>query len=81
MVFNLCSSAGVHGVFVRLFLAGGGPIGEVMVGSSAPVDGGAALDGPDIVGAGAISPDARLLFRWPVGDEDADLSGVSAVAG
>jgi len=30
MFFNLCSSAGVHGVFVRLFFAGG-PMEEVSV--------------------------------------------------
>lgn len=34
MAFNLCSSAGVHGVLVRLFLAGGGPMSAVgMVGA------------------------------------------------
>lgn len=34
IVLSLCSSAGVQGVFVRLFLAGGPIDGELMLGSS-----------------------------------------------
>jgi len=69
IVFNLCSSAGVQGVFVRLFLAGGGAIGEeVMLGSSAPIDAGAPPEGPDMARFEASLPDARLLFREPEGD-------------
>jgi hypothetical protein len=60
MVFSLCSSAGVHGAFVRLFIAGG-LAGELILGSSpAPA--------PDIVGAESTAPEARLLkFLLPVG--------------
>lgn len=81
MVFNLCSSAGVHGVFVLLFFAGGPILGEPILGSSAPPVTPAALDGPDIVGADGPVPEARLLFRAPVGDEVSGLTEVSAVAG
>jgi len=83
MFFNLCSSAGVQGVFVRLFFEGGGPIGEdaVMLGSSASAEDGGAPDGPDIAKvAGPVpEPDARLLFRAPVGEEESCLTEVSAV--
>lgn len=41
MFFSLCSSAGVHGVFVRLFFAGGG--GAILVALSSPD---MVLDGP-----------------------------------
>jgi hypothetical protein len=82
MVFNLCSSAAVQGVFVRLFFAGG-PIGEeVMLGSSAGGGTPEELDGPDIDGRGVgldPDPDARLLFRGPVGEELSGLTDVSAV--
>lgn len=83
IVFNLCSSAGVHGVLVLLFLAGGGPIGEaVIVGASAPVVVGAALDGPDI-GDGAVTSCAgpRFLLRAPVGEVVSVLTGASDVVG
>ena len=74
MVFSLCSSAGVHGVFVRLFFAGGGPMGEeAMLGSSAPMEAGAPIDGPDIARFVAPDPDARL-FRALVGD---NISGLA----
>jgi hypothetical protein len=83
MFFNLCSSAGVHGVFVRLFFAGG-PMGEdVVLGSSAPMDGGGALialDGPDIGRADVDIPDARLLFR-ALDNKVPGLMEVSAVVG
>jgi len=79
IVFSLCSSAGVQGVFVRLFFAGG-PIGEeVILGSSPPAGGPEVLDGPDIGSGVGPDPDARLLFRGPVGDEVSGLPDVSAV--
>lgn len=34
MTFNRCSSAGVHGVFVLLFLGGGGMDEEILLASS-----------------------------------------------
>jgi hypothetical protein len=85
MFFNLCSSAGVHGVLVRLFLAGGGPIVEdaAMLDSSAPTEDGAAPEEPDIAKldvAGPI-PDARRLFRALVGDSESCLVGVAAEVG
>ena len=74
MVLSLCSSAGVQGVLVRLFLAGGGPIGEdVMPDSSPPMDEDAAPVGSCSCGAGCDVPDIdaneesdadrRLLLR------------------
>jgi hypothetical protein len=78
MVFNLCSSAGVHGVFVLLFFAGG-PMGEDAVGSSAPPEGPAALDEADIGSTEVPCPDARLLFLAPGGDVVSGLPEVSAV--
>ena len=71
MVFNLCSSAGVHGVFVRLFLAGGPIEGEaVKLGSSPPSEPCVALDGPDIVKDSMVPVfEAGLLFRELAGDE------------
>src|ERR1700712_3610669 len=80
IVFNLCSSAGVQGVFVRLFFAGG-CIGEDSVMLGSPAGGGAPeeLDGPDIGRGVGNDPDARLLFRGPVGDELSGLTDVSAV--
>lgn len=83
MVFNLCSSAGVQGVFVRLFFAGG-PIGEeVMLGSSAVPIGGAEPDGIDMAKLEAGGPGARLLlFRGRLDDgEDSGLTDGSAAAG
>jgi hypothetical protein len=80
MVFNLCSSAGVQGVFVRLFLAGGGPIGEeAMLGSSAPTEAGAPPDGPDMPRFVAPEPEARLLIRAPDGDNVSGLADESTV--
>jgi hypothetical protein len=67
IVFNLCSSAGVHGVFVRLFFAGG-PIEEPMLGPSALAIGGAGFDGPDMVDGGDAGAGGRLLlFRGVIG--------------
>jgi len=72
-------------VFVLLFFAGGGPIGEdaVMLGSSAPTEDGGAPDGPDIANAAvtAPDPDARLLFRALVGDEESCFKEASAPVG
>jgi hypothetical protein len=80
MVFNLCSSAGVHGVFVRLFFAGG-PIDEPMLGSSA-LAGGAGFDGPDMAIGDAGKPGARLLgFRGLLDAVVSDLMELSVVAG
>jgi hypothetical protein len=86
MFFNLCSSAGVQGVFVRLFLAGGGPIGEdaVMLGSSAPTEDGGAPEGPDIAKVAVPTvpvPAARFLFRAPVGDAESCLTEASVAMG
>lgn len=82
IVFNLCSSAGVQGVFVRLFFAGG-PIGEeVMLGSSAVPIGGAEPDGIDMAKLEAGCPGARLLIF--LGRLDGEVSGLtdgSAAAG
>jgi len=67
-------------------LAGGGPIGEdaVMLGSSAPTEDGGSPEGPDIA-KGTVPtvpvPDARLLFRAPVGDVESCLTGASVVTG
>jgi len=65
MVFSRCSSAGVHGVFVRLFFAGG-PIEDEpdALISWPPIIPGTPPDGPDIVNASAPPvPKAVLLFR------------------
>ena len=79
IVFSLCSSAAVQGVFVRLFLAGG-PIGKsVMLGSPAG-RGTAELDGADIGRGVGPEPDARRFLGTPVGDEVASsFPGGSAV--
>ncbi len=66
---------------MRLFLAGGPRGEEVMLGSSAPADGGAAPEGPDIGLADICCPEARLLFREPVGEEGSGLREVSAGVG
>lgn len=75
MVFNLCSSAGVHGVFVRLFFAGG-PIEDDAdgFGSWPPIILGAPPDGPDIVNE-STPPGAKtgLLFRTLGGDKGSAL--------
>jgi len=53
---------------------------EVMLGSSPAAGGGPeALEGPDIGRGVGPDPDARLLFRGPVGDEISGLPGASAV--
>lgn len=82
MFFNLCSSAGVQGVLVRLFFVGG-PVGEsVMLGSSMPAEEDAAAGaGPDIARGTVPRPDARLLFRAPVGDVDSAFTELSPVVG
>lgn len=60
---------------MRLFFAGGGPVGEeAMLGSSAPIESGAPPDGPDIARLKAPDPEARFLFR-ELGDE---LSGLAS---
>jgi hypothetical protein len=80
MVLSLCSSAGVHGVFIRLFFAEG-CIGEsVILGSTAGGGGPEELDGADIGRGVGSDPDARLLFRGPVGDELSGLTDVSSRA-
>lgn len=59
MVFNRCSSAGVHGVFVLLFFNGGS---EVKSGSLSPAGGGTAeLEVPDIGADRDIAPGVRLF--------------------
>lgn len=63
---------------MRLFFAGGGPVGEeVMLGSSAPREVGAAPDGPDMARGVAPDPEARLLFRELDGEEDSGLADES----
>jgi hypothetical protein len=81
MVFNLCSSAGVQGVFVRLFFAGGCMGESVMLGSPAGGGGPEELDGADIGRGVGNDPDARLLFRGPVGDVVSGFTDASAVEG
>jgi hypothetical protein len=65
---------------VRLFFAGGGPVGseEAMVGSSAPREAGTPPDGPDMAGVAAADPEACLLLREADGDEDSGLADGSA---
>ena len=77
MVFSLCSSAAVQGVFVRLFFAGG-CAGDDCVSGSAIFDGGAAVvaigaaeateatgatGGAGTVGPVVVGPEARRLLR------------------
>lgn len=62
MVFNLCSSAGVHGVLVRLLFAGGGAMSEAMVASGTPRAGWPIVGGLDIVGDVGDMAAAGLLF-------------------
>jgi hypothetical protein len=65
--FNLCSSAGVHGVLVRPFFAGGGPgmscAGAAVTGEgSAPA--GATVDGAGAIGLGVTGwPDKRRFLE------------------
>jgi hypothetical protein len=67
MFFNLCSSAGVHGVFVRLFFGGGSMGADAKLGSPMPAEDEAA-PGADMTRGDA--PGARLLFRAAACDED-----------
>lgn len=55
--------------------------GEVMLGSSAPIDAVALPDGPDIEGDDDVCPVARRLFRALDGDCVSCLTEASAVAG
>jgi hypothetical protein len=74
MFFNLCSSAGVHGVFVRLFLGGGSMGADAKLGSPMPAEDEAA-PGADMTRGGA--PGARLLFRAAAcGDDSGGLTGL-----
>lgn len=62
MVFSLCSSAGLHGVFVRLFLAGG--CAKEEPASSSSISGIAPdtdRDGPAIEEAVTAWPEMRRL--------------------
>lgn len=78
MVFNLCSSAGVQGVFVLLFLAGGGPIeGEDILGSSVIAAGADVPEGPDIVASASSCVEIRLLFLDPECDVGSCLNETS----
>jgi len=66
--FNLCSSAGVHGVFVRPFFAGGGPgiscAGAVVVAGEGSAPTGAAVDGAGAIGLGVTGwPDNRRFLE------------------
>lgn len=54
---------------------------EAMVGSSAPMEAGAPTDGPDMARFVAPDPDARLLFRAPVGDNVSGLADGSTEEG
>lgn len=66
---------------MRLFFAGG-PIGELMLGSSALAIGGIVFDGPDIASDDVVDPGARRLLPLDklVG-EDSDLKELSAIVG
>ncbi len=68
-------------MFVLLFLAGGGAIEEVMVGSSELTAAAVGLDGADIEGADTSCVDGRLLFRAPVGEVGSGLTAASAAVG
>jgi hypothetical protein len=78
IVFNLCSSAGVQGVFVRLFFAGG-PIGETILGSSIPAICIGGFIGPDIASNAVGLGPALFLFRGEGGISD--LKELSVLAG
>lgn len=68
-------------MFVRLFFAGGARDEELMLASSAPMNDGAAPEGPAIGGADAYAPpEVRFLFRAP-GDKVSGWTKVSAVVG
>jgi len=72
-------------VFVRLFFAAGGPIGEVArldSSASAPAEEGPApVEGPDIESDdNDVVPGARLLFRGVDDEEGSALAGVLDVA-
>ncbi len=68
-------------MFVLLFLAGGGAIEEVMVGSSELTAAAGGLDGADIEGTEASCVDGCLFFRAPVGEVGSGLTAASAAAG
>lgn len=70
-------------MFVLLFLAGGGPIGEEVIlgGSAPPTVVGSALEGPDIDSGGASCTDTRFLLFALAGEVMSCLTGVSAVVG
>ena len=55
MVFNLCSSAGVHGVFVRPFFAGGCCGGGSRSAVAGPSPRGSAYAAEDVVDEGAMA--------------------------
>jgi hypothetical protein len=65
--FSLCSSAGVQGVFVRPFFAGGGPGVSVTDETTAAADDsatGAAADGAGAIGLGVTGwPDNRRFLE------------------
>ena len=69
--FNLCSSAGVHGVLVRPFFAGGGPgiswVGVAAVAGEGSAPAGATVDGAGAIGLGVTGwPDKRRFLELTV---------------
>jgi hypothetical protein len=81
MFFSRSSSAGVHGVLVRLFLGGGSIGDEARTGSPMPGADDAGATGADMARGGA--PGARLLFRAAVcwGDASGRTAGLSPAPG
>lgn len=80
--FKRCSSAGVQGVFVRLFFAGGPIVGEAILGSSVLFEEVAVGAAPEDMLAGVEEPGSEgrgLLFRDALEGETSDLTGASAV--
>lgn len=68
--FSLCSSAGVQGVFVRPFFAGGGPDVSVTDEATAAVDDsatGVAADGAGAIGVTGCPDNRRFLELTDVG--------------
>jgi hypothetical protein len=78
MFFSRCSSAGVHGVLVRLFLGGGSMGAGAMIGSPMPGADETAT-GADMASGGA--PGARLLFRAAACGDDSGLTELSPAPG
>jgi hypothetical protein len=80
IVFSLCSSAAVHGVLVRLFLAGG-CIGADGVSGSAMLDEGPAAGA---MGLDEVGPEARrFTLRGLAGCNDScfgELSGAAVLS-